>query len=220
MSAPPGAEHAPGSHGWTSLGIPHLKLSFGVFLASDFVFFASLLATYAANRGRSLAGPFPHEKWIAAGGAEVGGVLRIFAASLGAVALLAAAWSVGMAARRFAAGERFPARLFALLTIALGAGFVGLRAHEIAVAAASGLTLSQNLFGDTFFVLIGVHMAHVVVGVLWLVLLLAIDVRRPIRSEDSLRVEICSLYWRFLALVAVAILGFVYLAPVAERSAA
>ena len=53
------ADHPP-----TSTGIDHRKLLMWVFLASDTMFFGSLIATYMSYRGRSEdvgRGPFPHE---------------------------------------------------------------------------------------------------------------------------------------------------------------
>jgi hypothetical protein len=58
------------------------------------------------------------------------------------------------------------------LTIALGATFLACTAKEwIELIGHFGLTISRNLFGSTYFTLVGFHAAHVTVGVLLLVLI-------------------------------------------------
>jgi heme/copper-type cytochrome/quinol oxidase subunit 3 len=76
-----------------------------------------------------------------------------------------------------------------------------------------GLKLNTNLFGSTFFVLTGTHGAHVTAGVLWLLTLFSIDVKRGLRSDEALKVDLCALYWHFVDVVWIAIFTLIYLIP-------
>ena len=74
-----------------------------------------------------------------------------------------------------------------------------------------GLTIRTNLFGSSFFTLTGFHGAHVTAGVLWLLTLLAIDIKRGLEPKDALLVDISALYWHFVDVVWIAIFTLVYL---------
>ena len=76
-----------------------------------------------------------------------------------------------------------------------------------------GLTLQQNLFGSTFFVLTGLHGGHVGLGVAWLLALLVLDLRGQLQSRDAIKVEIAGLYWHFVDVVWIVIFTVVYLIP-------
>jgi heme/copper-type cytochrome/quinol oxidase subunit 3 len=71
--------------------------------------------------------------------------------------------------------------------------------------------MKRNLFGSTFFTLTGFHGAHVTVGVLWLLSLLAIDYKRGLKPKDAATVDIAALYWHFVDVVWIAIFTLVYL---------
>jgi heme/copper-type cytochrome/quinol oxidase subunit 3 len=73
------------------------------------------------------------------------------------------------------------------------------------------LTLQQNLFGATFFVLTGFHGAHVTVGVIWMITLLVMSLRGGLGPERSLDVEVAGLYWHFVDVVWIVIFTVVYL---------
>jgi len=218
VAAPAHSEHAPGSHGWTSMGLSHLKVGFWTFLGSDCMFFGSLIAAYMAYRGASLTGPYPHETWVAPDGTEVGGILQILVTSISAFVLLFSSWAMVMALHGFQTNNRFRARFFTFLTALLGLVFLGFQAYEFTEFYLKGLTLEQNLFGSTFFVLTGFHGTHVAFGVLWLLTVFVMDLRRPLPPAESERVEICGLYWHFVDIVWIVIFTFVYLVPVVERS--
>ena len=92
--------------------------------------------------------------------------------------------------------------------------FIGGQVYEFTEFYREGLHLSTNLFGTTFFVLTGLHGAHVTVGIIWLLLALGpVDAgpARP-RSEHE-AVEIAGLYWHFVDVVWIFIFTAVYLIP-------
>ena len=99
-----------------------------------------------------------------------------------------------------------------LFTTALaGTVFLGFQAFEFTSFVHEGLKITTNLFGSSFFTLTGFHGAHVTVGVLWLLTLLAIDMKRGLTPKDALVVDICALYWHFVDVVWIAIFTLIYL---------
>jgi len=95
----------------------------------------------------------------------------------------------------------------------LGLIFLAFQVYEFMTFAHHGLTLQQNLFGSTFFVLTGFHGAHVTIGVLWLLSLWVLDLRGRLAVADAVKVEIAGLYWHFVDVVWIAIFTLIYLIP-------
>ncbi len=217
MSAPATAAEQHGGHPPTSMGLPHLKVAFWTFLGSDCFFFGSLIAVYMAYRGSSLVGPFPHETWVN-NGVEVPGVLSIPVTSASAFVLLFSSFCMVMALNGFQTNNRFRARLWIFLTALMGAIFLGFQSYEFTEFYHKGLTLEQNLFGSTFFVLTGFHGTHVAFGVLWLLTIFVMDLRKPLPPSEALRVEIAGLYWHIVDIVWIVNFTFINLVPAAERA--
>ncbi|MEO5740245.1 MAG: cytochrome c oxidase subunit 3, partial [Vicinamibacterales bacterium] len=102
-------------------------------------------------------------------------------------------------------------KLWLASTAILGTVFLMCQAYEFTSFVHEGLTMRTNLFGSSFFTLTGFHGAHVTAGVLWLVTLLAIDVKRGLRPADALLVDLSALYWHFVDVVWIVIFTLVYL---------
>ena len=98
-----------------------------------------------------------------------------------------------------------------MATAIAGTTFLGFQAFEFTSFVHEGLTIRTNLFGSSFFTLTGFHGAHVTAGVLWLLTLLAIDIKRGLGPKDALLVDISALYWHFVDVVWIAIFTLVYL---------
>jgi heme/copper-type cytochrome/quinol oxidase subunit 3 len=110
-------------------------------------------------------------------------------------------------------GDRILAssKLWLFMTALMGTTFLGYQAYEFTSFVHEGLTIRTNLFGSSFFTLTGFHGAHVTAGVLWLLTLLAIDIKRGLGPKDALIVDIAALYWHFVDVVWIAIFTLVYL---------
>ena len=85
------------------------------------------------------------------------------------------------------------------------------QAFEFTEFHREGLSLKQNLFGTTFFVLTGFHGTHVAVGVLILLSLVDASWRGKLTAGNSLAVEIAGLYWHFVDIVWIVIFTLIYL---------
>jgi heme/copper-type cytochrome/quinol oxidase subunit 3 len=110
-------------------------------------------------------------------------------------------------------GDRRQAGLWLAGTALFGVVFLGFQAYEFTHFVGKGLTLQQNLFGSTFFVLTGFHGGHVALGVVWLATLWILNLRGRLAATDAVKVEIAGLYWHFVDVVWIAIFTLVYLLP-------
>ena len=210
-------------HPPTSTGLDNRKIAIWAFIGSECMLFTSLISTYLVYKGRSRTGPFPHEACSPPQcSTNLPAILDIPVTSASTFALLMSSLTMVLA---LAAVENkgMPgwgkggwwglgsSKLWLLATALLGATFLGFQAYEFTSFVNEGLTITTNLFGSTFFTLTGFHGAHVTVGVLWLLTLLAIDMRRGLGPKDALLVDISALYWHFVDVVWIAIFTLVYL---------
>jgi heme/copper-type cytochrome/quinol oxidase subunit 3 len=193
------SEAAAHAEEYTTLGLPHRKVGFWTFIGSECMFFGSLIGTYLAYRGKSLQGPFPEETF------------SVLVTSISTFTLLTSSLAMVLALHYVQVGSRRLAGFWLLATALLGLVFLGFQSFEFTDFYRHGLTLNQNLFGTTFFVLTGFHGAHVSGGVLWLLSLFVINARGLLTPERSLDVEICGIYWHFVDIVWIVIFTVVYL---------
>jgi len=195
---PPIIEHP------TSTGLDSRKLAMWAFLASDCMFFGSLIATYMVSRNRSVVGPYPED------------VLNIPYTSVSAFVLLMSSVAMVLALSGVQRGNLRTFRVWTATTGLLGIVFLGGQVFEFtSFWRHEGLTLHQNLFGSSFFVLTGFHGTHVALGVMWLFSLLLTSYIRPelFTPQRSLNVEMAGLYWHFVDIVWIIIFTLVYLLP-------
>jgi heme/copper-type cytochrome/quinol oxidase subunit 3 len=207
---------------YTTTGLDNRKVAIWAFIGSECMLFASLISTYLIYKGRSRVGPFPHEPWTnPLTGQTTQGILDIPVTSASTFVLLMSSLAMVLALAavqnkyvpKRTTGERIlgSSKLWLFMTALLGATFLGFQAYEFTAFVHEGLTIKTNLFGSTFFTLTGFHGAHVTAGVLWLLTLLAIDMKRGLGPADALNVDICALYWHFVDVVWIAIFTLIYL---------
>jgi heme/copper-type cytochrome/quinol oxidase subunit 3 len=190
--------HAAAAH-HTSTGLDSRKIAFWTFIGSECLLFGALISTYLVYAGRSVRGPLPHE------------ILNIPLTSISTFDLLMSSLAMVLALAAVARGDRVWSRVWLGTTALLGLVFLGFQVYEFTTFVHEGLTLQQNLFGSTFFVLTGIHGAHVAVGVLWLVTLLVRSFQGKLGPDKALNVELAGLYWHFVDVVWIVIFTVVYL---------
>ncbi len=208
VAAPPGPQAAGTpppplvlEHPLTSTGVDNRKLLMWAFLASDCMFFGTLIATYMVYKNRSLDGPLPRATF------------DVPYTSVSAFVLLLSSLTMVLALAAIQHGQERRMRVWLSATALLGCVFLGGQFYEFTTFYKDGLTLSRNLFGSTFFTLTGFHGTHVFIGVFWLLSLVAQSVRGRLHQEHSLWVEIAGLYWHFVDIVWILIFTLVYLIP-------
>ena len=98
-----------------------------------------------------------------------------------------------------------------LITIALGAIFMFGTAQEWRrLIYEHGLTISTNLFGTTYYSLVGLHAFHVTLGLVMLTTVFVVGVAGRCASHSPARIDVLSLYWHFVDVVWVVVFTVVY----------
>jgi cytochrome c oxidase subunit III len=221
-AAAPSAHDDTHGHPPTSTGLDNKKIAIWAFIGSECMLFASLISTYLIYKGRSVVGPYPHEACLPPGcSTPLKAILNIPVTSASTFVLLMSSLAMVLALAavenkdqpKTTTGERIlgSSKLWLWMTAILGTTFLGFQAFEFTSFVHEGLTIRTNLFGSSFFTLTGFHGAHVTAGVLWLLTLLAIDIKRGLEPKDALLVDISALYWHFVDVVWIAIFTLVYL---------
>jgi len=208
-------------HPPSSTGLPNTKIAIWAFIGSECMLFASLISTYLIYKGRSVVGPFPHTAWTNPQTNQTfKPILDIPVTSASTFVLLMSSLSMVLAHNavlgktregRNTRGMVGSSKFWLFMTAFLGLVFLMFQAYEFTSFVHEGLTMKTNLFGSSFFTLTGFHGAHVAAGVIWLVTLLAIDMKRGLTPNDALNVDLAALYWHFVDVVWIVIFTFVYL---------
>ena len=168
----------------------------GLIIAESAIFTIFLVA-YLFYLGKSITGPTPRE------------VLEtpIFYT----ICLLSSSLTIHLAAKAL---ERDYARLFLvlwLLTIALGGAFLYGTAQEWhRLIYEHGLTISTNLFGTTYYSLVGLHAFHVTAGLVMLMTVAVLGLCGRVGVKQSGHIEVLSMYWHFVDVVWVVVFTVVY----------
>lgn len=167
------------------------------FLVAETSLFAVFVVAYLFYLGKSLTGPFPKE------------VLDL--PILGTVCLLSSSVSVALGTRALAAGRIARAGGWLFVTVVLGVAFLsGTAAEWHRLIVERGLTIGTNLFGSTFYPLVGLHASHVIVGLIMLSLCVAFAWSGALEAAHAERVELVSWYWHFVDGVWIVVFTVVY----------
>ena len=167
------------------------------FLVAETSLFAVFVVAYLFYIGKSLTGPLPTE------------VLEV--PIVGTVCLLSSSLTVALASRAVAAGRITRAGSWLFFTVALGLAFLAGTAREWRrLIVDRGLTIGTNLFGSTFYPLVGLHASHVIVGLVMLSLCVAFAFSGALKAAHAERVELVSWYWHFVDGIWVVVFTVVY----------
>ena len=159
--------------------------------------FAVFVVAYLYDLGKSLSGPTP------------GDVLSV--PVVGTVCLLSSSVTVTLAVRALRRGAVSRSGAWLLATVLLAVAFLTDTAIEWArLITREGLTIGTNLFGTTFYALVGLHASHVIVGGVGLSLVAVFARTRALRPAHAERVELVSWYWHFVDAVWIVVLTVVY----------
>ena len=206
---PAGDGHVqPAAHGHaeTNTGISHVKLAMWAFLSSECMFFGAFISTYLIYRGRDHAtlselGLLPEK------------IFDIPFTSSTSFILLMSSLTMVLALAAIQRNDLRQLRIWLLATAVFGLTFVAAQVYEFTNFYREGLRLSTGLFGPTFFVMTGLHGAHVTVGIFWLLQLYYRSLQGKLGQEQSEAVEIAGLYWHFVDIVWIVIFTVIYLVP-------
>jgi|SRR6266550_1363779 cytochrome c oxidase subunit III len=166
-------------------------------ICTEAALFTIFVVAYIFYIGKSLTGPYPAQE------------LEI--PILATICLLSSSVTVVLAERAFRRGRTGGFQLWWLITILLAAIFLGSTASEWQrLIFKNHLTISTNLFGTTFYSIVGLHATHVIVGLILLVLVLILSLRGYVRQAHAEHIEMLSWYWHFVDAVWVVVFTVVY----------
>jgi cytochrome c oxidase subunit 3/cytochrome o ubiquinol oxidase subunit 3 len=182
-----------------SAGLSSTQWGMLTFLLSEVAFFSTLIVTYITYMGKDQSGPTP-------------AILSLPLVIGTTICLLTSSGTVHVADLALRRGAMATFFLFWSLTILLGATFLAGTAYEwYGLIYHHHLTISANLFGTTYFTLVGFHAFHVTVGVIVLSIMLVLAFRREVTQRHATAVEMTSWYWHFVDGVWVVVFTVVYL---------
>jgi len=185
--------HPPGTWVLPSRG----KVAMAGLITAESAIFTIFVVAYLFYLGKSISGPTPRE------------VLET--PIVYTICLLSSSLTIHLAAKSLAR-DRIGAFLgLWLLTIALGGLFLYGTAQEWhRLIYEHGLTISTNLFGTTYYSLVGLHAFHVTVGLIMLLIVALFALGGRVGMKQSGRIEVLSMYWHFVDAVWVVVFTVVY----------
>ncbi len=159
--------------------------------------FAVFVVAYLFYIGKSLTGPIPR------------GVLEV--PVLNTACLLGSSVTVALALAALKRGQVARSATWFTVTVLLGLAFlVGTAGEWYQLIAEHQLTIGTNLFGTTFYALVGLHASHVIVGLILLTILCVLAWSRALRPVHAERAELVGWYWHFVDAVWIVVLIVVY----------
>lgn len=173
------------------------RVGMACMILTESALFTIFVVGYLYYIGKSLTGPYPQD------------VLEL--PVLATVALLSSSISITLALRALRGGQLGAFNLWWLITIALGGFFLVATAREWNdLIYTHNLTIWTNLFGTTYYTLVGFHAGHVTIGLLLLTLVLLFGLTGALHRGHAERVEVLSWYWHFVDAVWVVVFTTVY----------
>jgi cytochrome c oxidase subunit 3/cytochrome o ubiquinol oxidase subunit 3 len=167
-------------------------------IAAESAIFVIFVVAYIFYVGKSLAGPTPRD------------VLRV--PIFYTICLLSSSLTIHLAVKAIRDGKIGSFRNWWFGTIALGAAFLfGTGREWYRMIYEDGLTISTNLFGTTYYSLVGLHAFHVTVGLILLSVVMAFTILGHVTHEYTYRLDVLSLYWHFVDAVWVVVFTVVYI---------
>ena len=167
-------------------------------IVTETALFTIFVVAYLVYIGKSLSGPYPKD------------VLDL--PILASICLLSSSVTIVFAEHALKRHRIGLFKLWWLATILLGLEFLvstGLEWRKLIYE--DHLTVSTNLFGTTFYSLVGLHASHVIVGMAFLLLVMIVSLMGfPIHTQER-RVKFLSWYWHFVDGVWVIVFSVVYI---------
>ena len=181
--------------------IPSRKLTMWLFIISDAVTFGAFLFAYGYIRVATPNWERPFES-----GSLINVIIMTFVLITSSLTMLGAVDASK-------AGDKAKAMKFLYSTMALGTLFAALHLREWFELFGRKITLSSGLFGQTFFTITGLHLLHVISGV---IALLIVSTKYSSGKLTPGHVESTGLYWHFVDLVWMFVVPLVYLTNIAH----
>ena len=174
------------------------KVAMAALIVAESAIFTIFVVAYLFYAGKSVSGPTPNE------------VLET--PVFNTICLLSSSITVHFATKLLERGRRTAFLSLWSLTFVLGGLFLFGTAQEwLRLIYEKGLTISTNLFGTTYYSLVGLHAFHVTAGLVMLLAVLIFGLAGRVRHDQAGRVEVLAIYWHFVDAVWVVVFTVVYI---------
>lgn len=174
-------------------------LGFWLYLMTDCMLFATLFVTFVVLRNNIAGGPSGHE------------IFQLPTVLAETLILLTSSVACGLAILAMKQRRMKVMLAFLAATYILGVAFLTIELNEFGNLVAEGHSWGQSAFLSGFFTLVGTHGAHILTGLIWLVVLVTVLIKRGLSEKLSRQFILFSLFWHFLDLVWIFIFTIVYL---------
>jgi cytochrome c oxidase subunit 3/cytochrome o ubiquinol oxidase subunit 3 len=167
-------------------------------IAAELAIFTIFVVAYLFYIGKSLTGPTPKDVLE----------LPIFSS----ICLLSSSLTIHAAVSALRNGRVRAFGMWWFVTMVLGLIFLaetGREWHHLIFE--KGLTISTNLFGTTYYSLVGLHAFHVIVGLIGIAIAMILTLLGKVKEEHSERADVFSLYWHFVDVVWIVVFTVVYI---------
>ncbi len=180
---------------------PYSKTVFGfwLYLLTDFVLFATILASYFVLRNSTFGGP------------KASDLLPLSFTFAQSLLLLSASFTAALGgAFAFRKNKRFTSLFFAI-TFVLGLSFLWMEFSGFSLLIQQGQNWTKSAFLSAYFTLLGTHAIHVIFALLWILVLAPLLWYHGFTHMTLQRISCLKLFWQFLNLIWVGIFTMVYL---------
>jgi len=179
-----------------------LSLSWKLFLISEAAIFGSFFGHYFYTRWHAGA------DWPPPGSPHIHLEIPV----IGTLILVSSSFTCELAHKALVVGRRGLAKNWMIITLALGVFFLVLQGYEWGyLQAYDQFTVSKNMFATAFYMITGFHGAHVVTGLLMLIMVYARMEMGSFDKDRHFSMLAASWYWHFVDVIWVLVLSSVYL---------
>jgi cytochrome c oxidase subunit 3/cytochrome o ubiquinol oxidase subunit 3 len=167
-------------------------------ILTESAFFSIFVAAYIFYIGKSLSGPYPRDV--------------LSPPIVNTICLLSSSITIVIAVRALQAGAIRSFAIWWLVTLGLGLEFMaGTAAEWRRLIYHEGLSIGTNLFGTTYYALVGLHALHVTVGLILILLVMVLTMLGYVNRNHIERIDCFSWYWHFVDAVWVVVFITVYI---------
>jgi cytochrome c oxidase subunit 3 len=167
-------------------------------ILTESVFFSIFVVAYIFYIGKSLTGPYPKDV--------------LSPPIVNTICLLSSSVTIVLAVRALRSGSIRTFGIWWLVTFALGVEFLAgtaLEWHRLIYR--ESLTIGTNLFGTTYYSLVGLHALHVTIGLLLILAVMIFTVLGYMDRRHIERTDVLSWYWHFVDAVWIVVFTTVYI---------
>jgi cytochrome c oxidase subunit 3 len=198
----PDAEAVHGVSGHEQHGTDTALMGMLLFIASEVMFFAALFGAYFNVKATAQHWPPEGTEFISPWGPVLAGTIILILSSF------TMQWGVWQIRK----GNRAGLNRAVAVTVLMGVVFLAIQGWDYyEFVREDGFGINSGVYGTLFYTMTGFHGAHVLGGVIGLIVILSRGVQGQFSARHHVAVEAVSAYWHFVDIVWVALFATIYL---------